>query len=344
MVKVSIIMPVYNSEKYLSHAVNSILSQDFDDFELILVDDGSPDHSGQVCDDFAKKDARVKVIHKNNGGICSARNAGLDIAQGEYVGFCDNDDEYLPHLLKDNYQRAKSHDVDLMRYARIKRIIDENGKCWDTKSSLMEAYIDRSAFSKYFQNVRREDTVWTGLYKKSIIDQYHIRFDESFHYGYEDRMFNLQFLNHANKLGFNPKPYYLWSQRLTHSTSKTFHKQALYDDYKCLELEYVFMNGLEPIDNVVKNIFLTNAYIFLWIEYLSLPTCTLPKREKIAILDQFRHSPIFDDHIPKSTLNQVKKQNRRTWLTMKLFDEKKYGLLLFIVKNGTSLLSKFRFK
>ena len=128
MVKVSIIMPVYNSEKYLEHAVNSILSQDFDDFELILVDDGSPDNSGQICDDFAKKDKRVKVIHKQNGGICSARNAGLDLAQGEYIGFCDNDDEYLPHLIKDNYLLAKEHNVDLMRYAKIKRVEKDDGR------------------------------------------------------------------------------------------------------------------------------------------------------------------------------------------------------------------------
>ena len=87
MVKVSIIMPVYNSEKFLKKAVDSVLNQKFEDFELILVDDGSPDASGSICDEFAEKDSRVKVIHKKNGGICSARNAGLKIAKGEYVGF-----------------------------------------------------------------------------------------------------------------------------------------------------------------------------------------------------------------------------------------------------------------
>ena len=111
MIKVSIIMPVYNSEKYLSKAVESVLAQDFQDFELIMVDDGSPDNSGAVCDSYAEKDARVKVIHKKNGGICSARNAGIDAARGEYIGFCDNDDLYLPGLIRDNYTLAKDHNT-----------------------------------------------------------------------------------------------------------------------------------------------------------------------------------------------------------------------------------------
>lgn len=131
MVKVSIIMPVYNSEKFLKKAVESVLNQKFEDFELILVDDGSPDASGSICDEFAEKDSRVKLIHKKNGGICSARNAGLKIAKGEYVGFCDNDDLYLPDLIEDNYRLAKENDVDLMRYAKIKgwkKMMDVSGK------------------------------------------------------------------------------------------------------------------------------------------------------------------------------------------------------------------------
>ena len=345
MVKVSIIMPVYNSEKYLEHAVNSILSQDFDDFELILVDDGSPDNSGQICDDFAKKDKRVKVIHKQNGGICSARNAGLDLAQGEYIGFCDNDDEYLPHLIKDNYLLAKEHNVDLMRYARIRRLIDAEGKKWDSTSSLMNCFISHQDFSSYYQNIRREDTVWTGLYRKKIIDIYHIRFDETFYYGYEDRMFNLTFLSHCKTLGFNSKAYYIWSQRVGHSTSKSFHEEALDDNYKCINAEYVFLRQLDgQLDNVTKNIFLTNAYVFSCLEYLLLPTCILSKQRKTDILKKYRNHPIFDEHIPKSTLNQVKRKNKRLWITMRLFDERKYRTLLFIVGNGSKILSKFRYK
>lgn len=92
MCEISIIVPVYNVEKYLHKCVDSILAQTFTDFELILVDDGSPDNSGAICDEYEKKDERVKVIHKKNGGLSDARNAGIDAAQGRYFGFVDSDD------------------------------------------------------------------------------------------------------------------------------------------------------------------------------------------------------------------------------------------------------------
>lgn len=90
--KISVIVPVYNVEKYLSRCIDSIISQTFSDFELILVDDGSTDSSGKICDEYGKKDGRVKVIHKKNGGQSSARNAGIENSTGEYISFVDSDD------------------------------------------------------------------------------------------------------------------------------------------------------------------------------------------------------------------------------------------------------------
>ena len=90
MCEISIIVPVYKVEKYLRKCVDSILAQTFTDFEVILVDDGSPDNSGKICDEYAEKDNRVRVIHKENGGLSSARNAGIDVARGKYLGFVDS--------------------------------------------------------------------------------------------------------------------------------------------------------------------------------------------------------------------------------------------------------------
>src|SRR4051794_4889210 len=109
MPKISIVVPVYKVEKYIKRCVDSILAQTYQDFELILVDDGSPDNCGKICDSLAKQDKRIKVIHKENGGLSTARNAGIDVAVGEYIGFVDSDDwvtkdmfEYLLNLIEDN--------------------------------------------------------------------------------------------------------------------------------------------------------------------------------------------------------------------------------------------------
>ena len=109
--KISVIVPVYNVEKYLSRCIDSILAQTFTDFELLLIDDGSKDKSGEICDEYANKDNHVKVFHKENGGVSSARNLGLDNAQGEWITFVDSDDFVNSDWLS---YYAKSFDVDLI--------------------------------------------------------------------------------------------------------------------------------------------------------------------------------------------------------------------------------------
>lgn len=113
MSEISIIVPVYDVEKYLENCIESILNQTFKDFELILVDDGSTDNSGKICDIYEKKDSRIKVIHKNNGGLSSARNAGLDIACGKYVGFIDSDDSIHPRMYEILYDLIKKYESDI---------------------------------------------------------------------------------------------------------------------------------------------------------------------------------------------------------------------------------------
>lgn len=100
MCEISIIVPIYKVERYLKRCVDSILNQTFTDFELILVDDGSPDNCGRICDEYAEKDNRIYVIHKENGGLSDARNAGLDYATGQYIIFVDSDDFVEPDLLE----------------------------------------------------------------------------------------------------------------------------------------------------------------------------------------------------------------------------------------------------
>lgn len=344
--KVSVIMPVYNSEQYLSMAVDSVLGQEFDDFELILVDDGSKDSSGKICDAYAANNPKVQVIHKENGGICSARNAGLSVAKGEYIGFCDNDDEYLPGLLEDNYDLAKKHQVDLMRYGRIRRIVRDDGSVWETSTDLKEMFIEKKDFHKHYKNIRCEDTVWTALYRREIIDKYHIRYDERFRYGSEDLNFNLQFLLHSERLGFNSKKYYVWEQRDAHSTSRNFKKDYMFKNLINMDLEYQFMSRVceKDLDNVEKNVFLINSYIYPMTKYMALAKGKLTLKEEVSYLNRLRSHPLFDKELSRATKNQVRKLNIRTYITMKLFYERRFRSLVFLLNNGTAILANFRFK
>ena len=116
--KISIVVPLYNVENYLSRCIDSILCQKCSDFELLLVDDGSQDRSGQICDEYALKDNRIRVYHKKNGGVSSARNLGLEKANGEWICFVDADDYVKPDFLS-SIQQYLEDDIDLMHWEGV---------------------------------------------------------------------------------------------------------------------------------------------------------------------------------------------------------------------------------
>ena len=123
---ISVIVPVYKAEKFLDRCVSSILNQTYKNLELILVDDGSPDKSPEMCDGFAKKDSRVKVIHKKNGGVSTARNAGLDVAAGDYIAFVDSDDWIEPDMYQKMMVAAESYDCDVVMCDCVKDFPDHS--------------------------------------------------------------------------------------------------------------------------------------------------------------------------------------------------------------------------
>lgn len=139
MPKISVIIPVYKVEKYLNRCVDSVLNQDFEDFELILVDDGSPDNSGKICDEYAKMDSRVKVIHKENGGLSDARNAGIEIARGDYLNFIDSDDWVELDYLSILYNNAKKYDADISVVNLHKEYDNRREKSENVKTGLFES-------------------------------------------------------------------------------------------------------------------------------------------------------------------------------------------------------------
>lgn len=194
--KVSVIVPVYNADKYLRRCIDSILSQTFADFELLLVDDGSTDGSPAICDAYAARDSRVRVFHKPNGGVSSARNLGLDNARGEWITFCDADDwvgkEYIRNLVIAFTDEA----IDMVfNYA----IVNRCGKI--DKERYPKRLIALSDLPLLFleNDLIWHTSPWSKLFKRSVIEKWQICFPLGMHIG-EDAVFLFSYMMKCNKI------------------------------------------------------------------------------------------------------------------------------------------------
>jgi len=174
---VSVLVAIYNVEKYLPQCIDSIISQTYHNLEIILVDDGSTDNSGKICDEYAAKDSRVKVIHKLNGGLVSARNAGLDVATGEYVGFVDGDDWIEPQTYQTALELLQQYQVDLVKWGN-NRVIDKN--ITPIHSLHTRGVYVKSAKQQLMFNIIKgitgtDNNLVNCLFKKNVIDRFSIR-------------------------------------------------------------------------------------------------------------------------------------------------------------------------
>lgn len=195
MPKISFAVPVYNAEKSLYVCVQSILSQTFSDIELVLVNDGSTDNSAKICDDFSKKDSRVKVIHKQNGGAASARNAALDVITGEYVFFCDADDFIEPTACEVLYKKAKSQSFDIVVFGYRADYVNENYSVnYIPEEKEATAFSDMAGVVFYLLSCGMFESSCNKLFKTELIQRTGARFP-LFSVS-EDAMFNTElFMN-----------------------------------------------------------------------------------------------------------------------------------------------------
>ncbi len=168
---ISVIVPIYRVEKFLPQCIESVLNQTFTDFELILVDDGSPDRCPAICDEAAERDARVRVIHQANAGLSAARNAGIEVAHGEWLGFVDSDDYIAPQFYEKLYQTAQRTDADCVMCSV--QNVDESGKPID--SALMRVADEVKTGREVLRKIGRDDvtpylTAWNKLYRRKLFN------------------------------------------------------------------------------------------------------------------------------------------------------------------------------
>ena len=206
---ISVIVPVYNIENYIAQTVQSILAQTYPHLEILLIDDGSVDKSGEICDAFAKQDERVRVIHKTNGGVSRARNEGLRLAKGEWIAFADGDDILHPTMYeKLAAQMQTGADISFCRFRRTyadgsaldfheKRLGALAQTPWDISLIVKDNHFTLK--DKFFVN-NIYGSVWRSLFKREWIEKYALRFFEDVSIK-EDRLFMLAYLTHCERAG-----------------------------------------------------------------------------------------------------------------------------------------------
>lgn len=232
---ISVIMPVYNTGKYLREAVDSVLAQTFTDFELLLIDDGSTDGSAEVCDEYSARDRRVRVKHGRNGGICASRNAGIALAEGEWLAFCDHDDFVLPDWLGRMFGAVADTDYDIVkcnhrweersaagRRLRMYPPVKMRDRAWTTE--------DFRAEGGYALYRALGSLIWDGLYRRSFWLANGLKFDESFRYGCEDLNLSIDLLQCARRGLWLEEALYIHYFNHATSTSAHYHTE-LADDY-----------------------------------------------------------------------------------------------------------------
>ena len=239
--KVSIIVPIYNVEKYLNRCIQSLLGQTLKEIEIILVDDGSPDKCPSMCEEYAKVDSRIKVIHKQNEGLGLARNSGLEIATGEYVAFVDSDDYVELTMYEDLFHEAMTSNADVV-FAGFKT--ETQPGIWKDSNEVLqrmewngeevkEFMLDMIACAPYVKLERKyQMSVWHSIYRSSVIQNNNLRFPSEREVVSEDIPFQVDFLQCIKKVVYLPKSYYYYCLNGTSLTAS--FKPEKFVKYKTL--------------------------------------------------------------------------------------------------------------
>ena len=291
--KFSIILPVYNVEKYLPECVDSVLNQTFTDYEIILVDDGSKDSSGKICDEYSTKYTFVKTVHKPNGGLSDARNVGLRQANGEYVFFIDSDDYLIDkNVLQRISQKLKSN-PDVVAFKSIKWF-ETNGELSHSTTDLAVSDDRLSACEKYIELIDKDtysNSAWSKVIKRTLLVDNNIEFEKGL-LG-EDNDWYYKVVGVLSSLELIDEPLYVYRQRAG-SITKTYKNKNLEHLLWIIEKWTNYINDGEMTDNkkVIRNS-LAKQYCHAIIGYSSLenPKEYYPQLKQYSYLLKYSANP-----------------------------------------------------
>jgi glycosyltransferase involved in cell wall biosynthesis len=259
--KVSVIVPIYNVEKYLKRCMESLLKQTLRDIEIIMVDDESPDNCPAMCDEYAKQDKRIQVIHKKNGGLGFARNSGLGIATGEYIAFVDSDDFVDIKMYEILYKTAKEENADTVycgvNFYENERVVISRKEV--NKLTLFRGRKEIDGFlldmigpePSYKGTVKYLMSAWRSIYSMEVINKYKLRFYSEREFISEDLLFNIDYLSNADSVIMIPQCYYYYSYN-QNSISRTYRHDRFEFGLKFIDVVRYKLFELFNNDSIYK--------------------------------------------------------------------------------------------
>lgn len=270
---ISIIIPVYNVDYFLPKCIDSILAQSYDDLEVLLINDGSTDKSPQICEKYAEQNEKVRVFHKENGGVSSARNLGLKVAKGNYIGFIDADDWIEPNM----YEKMLSHLLETNSQMCTCAKYIRNGNILST-SNITAKYIERVDSIKAILDYNFPSSLSTSLYKKELLQDMYL--NEAIHHS-EDFEFQFRVLNRVERVAICKTPFYNYRNRDGSANNSGFNPKVL----TCLDILPIVKTHIEKEDSI------DNKYICATISRMTLVVSAImtranyndPRLEKILV-------------------------------------------------------------
>lgn len=327
MAEVSIIVPVYQVENYIRQCIDSILVQTFTDFELILVDDGSKDGSGQICDEYAGMDERVKVIHQENQGVAAARNHAIACASGNYLCFVDADDWVESTMVEQCISQMKKLDADVLRHGHIMELW-KDGNCVskekknapDFATELTHCQISEK-MEQFWENC--SNYVWNYFFKREAVAD--IRFPDI--KISEDHIFVLGVLEKCKKICFLSNHVYHYCMRMGSSANR-WQETGIQCQLQMVQSCHHFMDcfGIEPVRKKrLMSEMVINAYSYV-IYILCFPECKWSVKEKMTEIKEVRKKLEVDRYVTYVTSTGL---SRVEWMKQQLICRGQEKLLIF---------------
>lgn len=324
MPKVSVIVPVYNVEKYIHKCVDSLVNQTLKDIEIILVDDGSPDNCGKICDEYAKKDTRIKVIHKKNAGVSAARNDGIDNSKSDYVMFVDSDDWCNPNMCEIAYNTVMDTKADISIFTNYysysnyeevpttvpKKLLLEN---YDNIEKLQLTVLHRGYIKLIDQNANYGGITapWGKIFSLKLIRENEIKFNLNVNGLFDDGLFVMETLERAKLVSFDNIPVYHY-RILDNSIVRSFNKNKL-NTYNNIYLE--IKKFISKYDK--KDLFLEAYYARVILYFIvSLQTYFFNKYNKENLIKKLKelkitmNSTVYKEAIKNVSLKYLAKSQR----------------------------------